>query len=61
VVNRETLELAVNGWERLPYPETTLEWVRTQVSMRTPGGGIVDETTQAETAAPRLESVKRTA
>jgi hypothetical protein len=62
VVNRETLELAVNGWERLPYPETTLEWVRTQISMRTPGGGVVDETTQAEmTAAPRLESVKRTA
>jgi hypothetical protein len=61
VVNRETLELAVNGWERLPYPETTLEWVRTQVSMRTPGGGVVDETTQAETAVPHLESVKRTA
>jgi hypothetical protein len=62
VVNRETLELAVNGWERLPYPETTLEWVRTQVSMRTPGGGIVDaDETPAVTAAPKLESVRRTA
>jgi hypothetical protein len=62
VVNRETLELALNGWERLPYPETTLEWVRTQVSMRTPGGGIVDaDETHAVAPAPRLESVRRTA
>ena len=61
VVNRETLELAVNGWERLPYPETTLEWVRTQISMRTPGGGVVDETTSTVATAPTLESVRRTA
>ena len=62
VVNRETLELAVNGWERLPYPETTLEWVRTQVSMRTPGGGIVD-TDEAAVANPsaQIQSIRRTA
>src|SRR3954467_11116899 len=53
VVNRETLELAVNGWERLPYTEAAIEWVRTQVSMRTAGGGVVDETTQGEPAPPR--------
>ena len=61
VVNRETLELALQGWERLPYPETTLEWVRTQISMRTPGGGVVDETTQTAATGTRLESVRRTA
>jgi hypothetical protein len=61
VVNRETLELAVNGWERLPYPETTLEWVRTQVSMRTPGGGVVDTGEPIASPAPaKLESIRRT-
>jgi hypothetical protein len=62
VVNRETLELAVNGWERLPYDETMLEWVRTQISMRTPGGGAVDETTStAATSELRLERIRDTA
>jgi hypothetical protein len=62
VRNRETLEMALSGWEALPYAETTLEWVRTQISMKTPGGGAIEPTAKPPApAAPAPAGFRRTA
>ena len=39
----------------------SLEWVRTQISMRTPGGGVVDTDLVASAEIPALDTVRRTA
>src|SRR4051812_35325164 len=61
VTSRDTLELALNGWERLEYGETTLEWVRGQIARSTPGGGVADATAKPTAAEQAPVEIWRTA